>query len=722
MTTPTLELSRAGVEAYRQQGPAARNGSEERYFCPIHGGDHQRSLAVNCESGAFHCHSCGASGILADYRKTDGDSLAQLAGFRGWTPAALVALGARSLNGCAIFPMRDAAGVECGFKRRRATNEPFSGGQKSLTNTGGKAGLFYAMPLPTEGTALVVEGEADTAAALSAGWEASVGTAGSNPGPIGKAALAALLRGRDVVLAPDPDDAGAKWLKAVCAVLSKAGCEVRVIAPDLENKRDLDARLRNEPDRPAALRTMIEKAEAWKSSAPAVERGINTTDCDNADRLVRRHGDDFLYCAPWKQFLVWDKRRWSADGSQQIERWGEETARAIFDEAKGVQDETVLRRIVKWGLESRSDFRLKAMLNRAKPKRAVAPDEMDPASTNWFFNVANGVIDLKTGNLLPHDRARRITRLSDITYDPAALCPCWEGVLNRSLGGNQALIDYFARAVGYSMIGQILERVIFILWGLGRNGKTVIRETLSALFGDYGAGTPITTFLEKPSGGIPNDLARLRGVRFVSASEAEEGARLAPALIKQVTGGDTVTARFLHAEFFDYRPAFKAWLATNHRPEIPGGGDQALWDRIHLVPFKIQIPPDEMIPLAELLGVLRAEMPGILTWAVRGCLSYQEQGLNPPKEVRAAVGDYRTDQDVLADFLDAECVAGPGCMVYSLDLFKRYTEWAGRQGIARPMIPRSFGKRLVSHGFDRGKDSMGRFWIGLSLQAIPCIP
>jgi putative DNA primase/helicase len=356
------------------------------------------------------------------------------------------------------------------------------------------------------------------------------------------------------------------------------------------------------------------------------------------------------------------------------------------------------------------------MLSRAKPKRAVAPDEMDPASTNWLFNVANGVIDLHTGDLLPHDRKRRITRLSNIVYDPTATSPMWEGVLNRSLAGNQALIDYFARAVGYSMIGAILDRVIFILWGLGRNGKTVIRETVSALFSDYGAGTPISTFLERKGGGIPNDLARLKGVRFVSASESEEGARLAPAFIKQVTGGDSMTARFLHAEFFDFVPTFHVWLATNHRPEIPGGGDQALWDRIHLVPFKIQIPPDEMIPLAELLGMLRAEMPGILAWAVRGCLAYQREGLNPPDEVRAAVGDYQNDQDVLADFLDGECLTGPGLMVRSSDIYKRYVEWCGKQGISRPMTTRGLGRRLASHGFDHGLDRVnGRFWIGIGL-------
>lgn len=225
----TTSLTLADLEAYRDQGPAARAGGEERYFCPLHGSDHQRSLTVNPDTGEYFCHSCNASGVLSDHAGNGGgDSIGQLAGIRSWDVGALTALGARSLNGCVQFPMRDAAGLETGFKRRRANNEPFSGGAKSLMNRGGQAGLFYAMPLPAEGAVVVVEGETDAAGALSAGWKAVVGTAGSNPGKVGKLALAALLRGRDVVLAPDPDEAGAKlagnrWIGSEDCRLSSAG-------------------------------------------------------------------------------------------------------------------------------------------------------------------------------------------------------------------------------------------------------------------------------------------------------------------------------------------------------------------------------------------------------------------------------------------------------------------------------------------------------------------
>lgn len=268
--TATIELTLAEIEAYRGQGPAVRSGSEGRYYCPLCECDNERSLSVNVENGKYHCHrgKCNASGVLTDYKDKAADSLTQWATIRRLDPTVLLALGVRSKNGELHFPMRDADGTETGFKRRKADNTLFpKNSRKTLTNKGGKNGLFYCTPFPTTDEVLACEGEADTAAALSAGHKAVVGTPGATPGKAVLELLARLLAGRDVVLGPDPDRAAQKWLKDVGRVLKKAKCCVRVILPDVEGGRDLDKRLRDEPDRAAALKRLMEGAVPYADVA-----------------------------------------------------------------------------------------------------------------------------------------------------------------------------------------------------------------------------------------------------------------------------------------------------------------------------------------------------------------------------------------------------------------------------------------------------------------------
>jgi putative DNA primase/helicase len=281
------------------------------------------------------------------------------------------------------------------------------------------------------------------------------------------------------------------------------------------------------------------------------------------------------------------------------------------------------------------------------------------------------------------------------------------------MGENGHLIRFLQRAVGYSLSGTINEQVLFILYGTGANGKSTFVETVRSLLGDYAQQSEFETFLVRKNGGGPrNDIARLKGARFVSAVEAEQGCRLSETIIKQVTGGDKITARFLYQEFFEFTPEFKLFLASNHKPRIVGT-NEAIWRRIRLIPFTVTIPHHERDP--HLLDKLRRELPGILAWAIRGCVKWQEKGLGEPSEVAEATSEYRLEEDFLAAFLADKCTADPKGAASAGSLYKAYESWCADNG-EEPAAQKVFGSELGSRGFLQGKKHGTRCWKGLRLR------
>jgi putative DNA primase/helicase len=268
------------------------------------------------------------------------------------------------------------------------------------------------------------------------------------------------------------------------------------------------------------------------------------------------------------------------------------------------------------------------------------------------------------------------------------------------MGGNLGLINFLQKILGYSLTGSTREQCLFFLYGLGANGKSTLLEVVQSLWGDYATRTSSETFLAKKPGGIPNDVAALRGARLAAAVEVEQGRRLAEVLVKEMTGGDTISARFMRAEWFSFKPQFKIFLATNHKPIIRGT-DFAIWRRIRLIPFTVQIPKEEQD--RDLPEKLRGELPGILNWAMAGCLQWRFGGLEPPKEVDDATQDYRAEMDVLGDFIAERCILDPGADATAAELYKSYTSWAEENGEKRPLTQRAFGMSLTERGFERGK-------------------
>ncbi|MDI7245861.1 MAG: phage/plasmid primase, P4 family [Bacillota bacterium] len=442
---------------------------------------------------------------------------------------------------------------------------------------------------------------------------------------------------------------------------------------------------------------------------------LNWTDLGNARRFLIAHGPDLHFCHPLQRWFVWDGARWKEDFTGEVVARAKDTVRAMYAEAASEEDDKRRKDLARHALRSEAAQKIRAMVEllKTEPGIPVLPEELD--RDPWLLNCENGTLDLRTGELREHRREDLLTKVIPVSYDPNATCPQWYAFLDRIMAGRADLVTFLQRAVGYSLTGLTDERVLFILHGCGANGKSSFLETIALLLGDYAMRTTTDTLLARQQDGVPNDIARLRGARFVYASEAEEGRRLAEAKIKDLTGGDTITARFMRAEWFQFKPEFKLFMGSNHKPVVRGT-DAAIWDRIRLIPFDVRIPEPERIPRRELMARFQAELPGILAWSVRGCLDWQAHGLGIPQEVAQATGAYRAEMDVLAQFLEECCIVNPLAKAKAGDLYKAYAEWCEENG-ERPVSQRNFGMRLTERGFEpyRAGARRDRFWRGVGL-------
>lgn len=450
------------------------------------------------------------------------------------------------------------------------------------------------------------------------------------------------------------------------------------------------------------------------TTAPAaIPDPYNLTDLGNSERLAAWHGDDLRYCNPWGSWLAWDGKRWRRDDTREVERRANETVRAAQKAALDMPTQEQRAEHGKWAFKSESEHRRRAMINGARALLPILPEDLD--GDPWLLTAKNGTVDLRTGELQPHRKRQMITKLAPVDYDPNAQAPTWESFLDRIMAGNRDLIDFLRQAVGYSLTGDTREQCLFFLYGTGANGKSTFLEALTDMLDEYAHKTPTETLLISRAGGVPNDVARLKGARLVTAVEAEENQRLAESLVKQMTGGDTIAARFLHREWFEFVPGFKLWLATNHKPQIRGT-DNAIWRRIRLVPFTVTIPDDEQ---DKTLGQkLATELPGILAWAVRGCLEWQRDGLRTPRDVRRATADYQAEMDVLAGFVEDCCLVKLTAKATAKALYEAYCEWCDVNG-EKPVAKRTFGLRLRERGYTQGRTGQGRFWEGIGLLSEP---
>lgn len=455
----------------------------------------------------------------------------------------------------------------------------------------------------------------------------------------------------------------------------------------------------------------MRKLEAAKNFA---SRSFRLSDAGNAERFVEMHGDDVRYC-PAVGWLIWDGRRWSRDESGDLVRRALEAAGLIYVQADLAPDAKTAARTYSWARTSESAVKLKATLEvaQATARMFVPPADLD--SDALLLNVLNGTIDVRTGTLRRQRRSDLITKCAPVEYDASARAPRWEAFLHTIMGGNRSLIDFLQRAVGYTLTGDVSEHVLFLLYGTGANGKSTFLETIRTMLGEYAMQADFSTFTtgRNHSGGPRNDVARLKGARFVSGVEMEAGAYLSEATVKQMTGGDTVTARFLYKEHFEFKPVFKLFLAANHKPQVRQT-DEGIWRRIRLVPFTVTIPPAQRDK--QLTTKLAQELPGILNWALEGAAQWLEGGLKPPAEVDDATSEYRQENDPLRDFIETKCLLGEGRTALFSALYGTYKQYCDSSHEV-PLTKKQFGESLSERGLLADRGSQGsRIRRGIALR------
>lgn len=443
------------------------------------------------------------------------------------------------------------------------------------------------------------------------------------------------------------------------------------------------------------------------------------TDLGNARRLVHRHGVNIRFIVEWNKWIVWNElsERWELDQNGAVMRLAEETTLDMLAHALTMNNQGDRDQWLKHAMRSQSEPRLRAMVNLAQSEDGVtiSADRLD--ADPWLLGVQGGVIDLRIGTFHPPRREDLITKCTGVPFDASADCPNWNEFLKTVTGNDGELQKYLQRVAGYLLTGSVREEVMFMPYGTGRNGKSTFRETLHSLLGTYALAADATLLIErKVPGGATEEVARLKGKRFVAVNETAENDQLNEARVKFITSQDMLSARHLYGHLFDFYPTHKTFLTTNHKPIIRGT-DEGIWRRVHLIPFTIAIDANSVQKdFRERL--LLPELSGILNWALAGLAAYLKEGLNPPKSVLASTQEYREDMDVIGQWIADRCDLDPHAATPTNLAYGDYTWWANEEVGWSLKKPR-FRRHLSDRGFSAAKGTGGtRMIVGLRLKSM----
>ena len=465
-----------------------------------------------------------------------------------------------------------------------------------------------------------------------------------------------------------------------------------------------------QPDRPDFVGRNCRHAIGTPPGESDVKTQSNfaLTDLGNAEYFAHRYGSHVRFDHRRRRWLHWNAHRWIPDADARIVRLAKAAIRRRLTDAAHCVDQEARNRLAKWALTSESRARLDALVGLAQAERPIA-DPGDRWDNNpWLLGVPNGVIDLQTGTLGEGHPDDRITMNTAVPFEPEAACPRWEQFVLEITAGNTELAAYLQHSLGYSLTGRTTEQCLWLFYGMGANGKGTLLNTFMWILGDYAYNMPFSTIELHQRPSIPNDVAALVGRRFVVASETNDGTRLNESRIKALTGCDPLTARFLHGEFFTFEPIAKYWLAVNHKPVVRDDS-HGFWRRIRLIPLTQQFALNP-----SLADELRAEGPGILAWAVRGCLAWQEQGLNPPSSVFSATAEYEQESDPLSAFLDEACDLSDDAQIKAEEFYLHYINWANRHHLSERerLSSTAFGRKM-SERFSHAKTHGGKIYRGV---------
>lgn len=468
------------------------------------------------------------------------------------------------------------------------------------------------------------------------------------------------------------------------------------------------------------IEKFIKEAELMKDDCAETKGSLipfNFSDVGCSERLIYLYGDIIRYSFLRKRWYIWNGKRWGVDEAGSVEHMSRHMLRDLQQEAENLDDEEnekLKNQVLKFVLRSESDSRIKAMISQAssQPILAVREDLLD--KDGFLLNCNNGTIDLRNGTLLPHTKENYLTKMAPIEYKPSMDCPNWRQFMDKIFMGDAEIIEYLQRTIGYSLTSNTDQQCFYMLYGSGANGKSTFLRVIQHIMGDYSAALKGSSLMVRRNDdfGARGDLAKLKGARFVWASELNDNQTFDESLIKSMTGGDPIAVRFLYGEEFELRPEFKLWIATNERPRIKGQ-NHGIWRRVRLIPFTYTIPESERND-SFFEEMLLPEMPGILNWAIEGCLSWRLDGIETPDSVKAAVEDYRSEMDVLQSFIDDCCITEKDKMAPTTQLYESYVKWCAAAG-EREMTSTKFGIQMKSKGYKQQRKSYMRYWEGIGI-------
>ena len=438
------------------------------------------------------------------------------------------------------------------------------------------------------------------------------------------------------------------------------------------------------------------------------------TDVTNCDYFLKAYGDIIRYCITWNKFLFWNGTNWDIDTRGRVAERCKIFVHKMYRGMRYISDRQLEAAFEKHLIKSESFRRIQALEGLLKMSEEIKVEDWELDTDIYLFNVEGLTLNLKTGKAKEPNFKNLITKKSRFIYDKAAECPTWKMFLLQIFNKDSELIRFIQKACGYALSGDVSEQCLFILWGTGANGKSTFLNVLLHLFGDYACSTMIETFMKKNSE-QSNDLARLKGLRLVTTSEIEQGKQISESLIKSVTGEDALTARFLYGEYFSFKPTFKIFMATNHKPKIRGA-DNGIWRRIKMIPFTVTIPPEQRDK--KLTEKLIAENCGILNWLIQGYAMWRKEGLSEePKVIRDANAEYRMDMDVVGTFMN-DCLEIDASMKWRLNntlLYNTYIKWCNANN-EHIRSQKWLTIQMSEKGFKRFMSCGQRLWLGLVLK------
>lgn len=544
---------------------------------------------------------------------------------------------------------------------------------------------------------ILVEGEKCAQALIDAGLCATTAMHGANA-PVDKTDWSP-LKDKTILIWPDKDKPGWEYAqKAGEATLISGATSCAILLPPDDKPEGWDAAdaINEGWDVDGFIlsgkRLMLDKPAETDSLLIQELMKVNWRSDDGlALAFTRHYGDDWRYIAKWGKWYQWNGRRWQEDNRLYL-----------FNVIRGI-----CRTASQRSDDARTQVRLASSSAIASVEKVIRPDPKHAATVEdwdkdvWKVNTPGGVVDLKTGRLSEHQRHHAMTKITTAT--PQGDCPLWLNFIDSVTGGDSDMKTYLQRMAGYFLTGSTQEHALFFLYGTGGNGKSVFVNTLFTILGDYAANAPMDTFMEARGDKHPTDLAGLMGARFVAATETEQGRRWNESKIKEISGGDPISARFMRQDFFTYIPQFKLVISGNHKPAIRNV-DEAMRRRLHLIPFTITVPANQRD--RGLQQKLLFERDGIMAWMLAGCLAWQQHGLVKPPKVLAATDDYFEEEDAMSEFEEIELIKDPQSRTPINAIFTRWKSFSESRGYYTGSA-RWLTEQLVMRGYSRVKMTGG---------------